>query len=99
MPKGKRGSHGKPDPLEWKLTFSATDNRYATRDEFVKATNAARALFLKTGEEYPGVHVTVSWRNPESESDYSRIWKTSDDSDQTLDDAFATLKKAIQYRR
>lgn len=99
MPKGKRGSHGKPDPLEWQLVFSATDNRFKTREEFVAATRAARALFLKTGEESPGVHVTVRWRNPESESDYSRIWKTSDDSDQNLDDAFTTLKKALQYRR
>lgn len=92
MPKGKRGHHGKHNELlEWHLIFTPTDDRFGKRSEFEEAVRGAREVFMKTGAQSPGVHVTVRWRNPESESDYSRMWKTSDDSDQTLEAAFDTI--------
>lgn len=96
MPKGKRGSHGAADPLEWHLIFEATDNRFRTKAEFEAAIPAARALFQRTGKESPGIHVTVRWRNPDSESEYSSMWKTSDDSDQDLKGAYDTIVKKVR---
>ncbi len=102
MPRGKRGHHGKHrELLEWQLFFEAADDRFTKRADFEAMIPSAREFFLRTGKDPigMGVHVSIRWRNPESESDYSRQWKSSDDSDQNLDDAYATLKKAVLYGR
>jgi len=89
---GSKGSKGrKSELLEIKPTWMV-DNKI--HKDARKAVQAARAHFLNTGESIPGVKIIIAWRNPDNRNPLHANWKTSDDPDQSLHEAWTTLHKA-----
>jgi hypothetical protein len=93
--RGKSKGKRKSESLQWKVKYRFTA-RYLreTGQTPAEARIAALKYFEENGEELPGTHIIVSWRNKNNKNPLHANWKTSDDQGQSLGGpkgAFATL--------
>lgn len=58
-----------------------------------KLCDAAWRQWLETGELPEGFDLRVEWRNPDNRNPIHADWKSSDDADQSLEEARNTLDR------
>lgn len=77
--------------LEAQLKFFVSRSMYPTAKERDEAIAEARAHFIETGEEIPGVRIVGRFRNPDRRNPVRAQWKTTEDPGQSLQDFYKTL--------